>query len=107
IIVSMSIGIGAFVIDRIVFLLCKQVAPETMCRAKGHPSCQIDHNHSLAHRNSIGFSLEPVLFLYISYAFVNSSMLLPLNIFPESSARKKRISAKSSGVISAFKCGAA
>src|SRR5260370_36851413 len=44
---------------------------------------------------------------YCPYPLLKISRLVPLNIRPESSARKSKISAMSSGVMPAFKCGAA
>ena len=41
------------------------------------------------------------------YLLLNISMLLPLSIRPESPARKSKISAISSGVMPALRCGAA
>src|SRR6266487_3120745 len=52
--------------------------------------CQVDH-------------LGVLLF----HALLNISRLVPLSMLPESSARKSKILARSSGVIPAFKCGAA
>src|SRR6266702_7422861 len=52
--------------------------------------CQVDH-------------LGVLLF----HALLNISRLVPLSILPESSARKSKISARSSAVMPAFKCGAA
>src|SRR2546425_13035767 len=85
---SMPIGIGTFLVNCQVFFVAQMLAPQAVGCAEACAPCQVDHRGIL-------------------YALLKISMLVPLSMRPESAARKSKISARSSGVMPAFRCGAA